>query len=310
MTAPVESGLLSEFTCGVLAGFAKVTAGHPFDTIKGRVQSAQGFVTPVTAVRELLHADGVLGFYKGILPLLVTYGVTSGVLFEAHGVTKRWLLRTVPDPKTGQVDTNRKAELWELTVAGMVGGAAITPFLAPAEVIKLRRQVSSGEGRRGSVNHRGKVIEIIQQLAKTPRRFFSGGSITLVRECGTFGIFFPSNEIIRRKLQSPGEGSTHILSSLQPGERPLALWKRVVAGGLAGVLCWIPCYPIDRVKTEVQLAATKSSDSHVPSFIRATNAIYRRDGLRGFAVGIAPCLVRSFPAYAALYLTFDVLVHM
>jgi len=72
------------FIAGSFSGCALVLAGHPFDTIKVRVQTApQGqFKGPLNCLLTTIRREGPLAVYKGVTPPLVATGVInrSGVV--------------------------------------------------------------------------------------------------------------------------------------------------------------------------------------------------------------------------------------
>lgn len=69
------------FVAGVFSGITKLTVGHPFDTIKVRMQtSAEGkFKGPLDCLFKTLKNEGVKGLYKGATPPLVGWMVMDSV---------------------------------------------------------------------------------------------------------------------------------------------------------------------------------------------------------------------------------------
>jgi solute carrier family 25 carnitine/acylcarnitine transporter 20/29 len=73
-----------EFICGSFAGVGLVAAGHPFDTIKVRLQSEGGlgrFKGPVHCLVTTLREERVFGLYKGALGPLLGQGTISATQF-------------------------------------------------------------------------------------------------------------------------------------------------------------------------------------------------------------------------------------
>lgn len=78
------------FIAGYASGGALVLAGHPFDTIKVRLQTEGRngrFKGPLNCLRETIKKEGVLAMYKGITPPLLTIGVVNSVMFGLQGIT-------------------------------------------------------------------------------------------------------------------------------------------------------------------------------------------------------------------------------
>lgn len=61
------------FVAGIFSGFAKLSVGHPFDTIKVRLQTSQRshFKGPLDCVLQTVKNEGFRGLYKGATPPLV-----------------------------------------------------------------------------------------------------------------------------------------------------------------------------------------------------------------------------------------------
>jgi solute carrier family 25 carnitine/acylcarnitine transporter 20/29 len=65
---------------------------------------------------------------------------------------------------------------------------------------------------------------------------------------------------------------------------------------MAGVAMWVPVFPIDTIKSNLQ------SSDHPQSIAQVTRSIYAKGGFKAFFPGIGPALLRSFPANAATFL--------
>jgi len=61
------------FVAGIFSGCAKLCVGHPFDTIKVRLQTSQSsrFKGPLDCVLQTVKNEGFRGLYKGATPPLV-----------------------------------------------------------------------------------------------------------------------------------------------------------------------------------------------------------------------------------------------
>ncbi|EEP75402.1 conserved hypothetical protein [Uncinocarpus reesii 1704] len=69
------------FVAGVFSGIAKLSVGHPFDTIKVRLQTTKSarFSGPVDCLLQTIRKEGVTALYKGATPPLMGWMVMDSV---------------------------------------------------------------------------------------------------------------------------------------------------------------------------------------------------------------------------------------
>lgn len=96
------------------------------------------------------------------------------------------------------------------------------------------------------------------------------------------------NSGCRQLLASPGQNKDEI-----------GLWKTMIAGGVGGALFWTSTYPIDVAKSRIQVNNTGDS------LIRLIVKICKTEGLSTLYHGLTPTLVRTIPATAALFVTYE-----
>jgi solute carrier family 25 carnitine/acylcarnitine transporter 20/29 len=284
---------LDDFGCGVCGGIAKVLAGHPFDTLKGRVQTGVYGASPLEALRGTIKNEGALALYKGLAPPCIAVGFVSGTLFFVNGRVKKLLQ---PDPKV-------PLTYGQMLIAAGCGGAAVGCVVTPFEVLKLNRQVATAAAKSGSTSTTAptSIAAIRQHSAfSLPRSLYCGFGATLIREAGTFGFFFPINEYFRAQMKE---------MSRNPQEQNLPIYIRVICAGVSGMICWFPFYPIDQVKTRIQTQsfAQKKMITMREAFLH----LYKNEGgVKRLYRGLTPCLIRAFPAYAAQYITYETALKM
>ena len=90
-----------------------------------------------------------------------------------------------------------------------------------------------------------------------------------------------------------------------------------LAGGLAGQLSWAIVYPVDVLKTKIQvvndptlsassgsMAAMKLGDNKT-SIIKTSVKLYRQYGIRAFYNGLSTAVVRAFPVNGATFFFYE-----
>ncbi|RWV79624.1 hypothetical protein GW17_00059209 [Ensete ventricosum] len=78
----------------------------------------------------------------------------------------------------------------------------------------------------------------------------------------------------------------------------------IVAGGLAGASFWLFVYPIDVVKSVIQVDGFKN-----PKYSGSLDAFRRilaAEGMKGLYRGFGPAMARSVPANAVCFLAYEV----
>lgn len=125
-----------DLTAGTIGGAAQLIVGHPFDTIKVKLQSQPvpppgqlpRYSGAIDAVKQTLAAEGPRGLYKGMGAPLATVAALNAVLFTVRGQMEA-LLRSEPGvPLT----VNQQV------VAGAGAGVAVAVLATPTELIKCR----------------------------------------------------------------------------------------------------------------------------------------------------------------------------
>lgn len=274
---------------GVISGFGKVIAGYPFDTVKGRVQSGR-FKTPMEALVKTVRHEGVFALYQGVVAPTASVCGVGGILFYFNGFLRKWLQPDYP---------NTPLTYGQMFLAGGGAGAVVGVVVNPIEVLKIRMQMINK--RQISNPEHATLRHVMRETGL--RNLWSGITPTLVREIGTFGIFFPTNEFLKIRFQWLLEGvdveADKAAGRSSPSPR---IFTRIMAAGLGGVICWLPVYPFDQIKTRMQIDGRGVHKSTLHCGLE----IWKSQGVRrGFFKGLMPCLIRAYPAYAAQFILYE-----
>ncbi|KAJ8984424.1 hypothetical protein NQ317_012487 [Molorchus minor] len=117
---------------------------------------------------------------------------------------------------------------------------------------------------------------------------FRGLVPTLVREMPGYFVFFGGYEGTREWLTNPGEKKEDI-----------GLFKTMLAGAVGGLSFWAFTYPADVAKSRIQVSNLE--DNMVTTLMK----ISRTEGIGALYNGLAPTLVRTVPATATLFVTYE-----
>lgn len=297
MKEPIRmADVVKDLTAGTVGGAAQLIVGHPFDTIKVKLQSQPAplpgqppkYSGAMDAVRQTVAAEGPRGLYKGMGAPLATVAAFNAVLFTVRGQTEAFLR-----PESGAPLTVNQQ-----VVCGAVAGVAVSFLACPTELIKCRLQAQSALASVGStavaVKYAG-PMDVARHVLKSEggvRGLFKGLFPTLAREVPGNAAMFGVYEATKQYLA----GSTDT-SKLGRG-------SLIVAGGLAGGTFWLSVYPTDVIKSVIQVDDYKNPK--FSGFADAFRKIIASEGVKGLYKGFGPAMARSVPANAACFLAYEI----
>lgn len=285
-----------DLAAGTVGGAAQLICGHPFDTIKVKLQSQPAplpgqplkYAGAMDAVRQTLGAEGPRGLYKGMGAPLATVAAFNAVLFSVRGQMEA-LLRSEPG---APLTVNQQI------VCGAGAGVAVSILACPTELIKCRLQAQSAladSGSAGVAVKYGGPMDVARQVLRSEggaKGLFKGLVPTMAREVPGNAAMFGVYEALKQYLAGGQDTSKLGRGSL------------MLAGGLAGGAFWISVYPTDVVKSVIQVDDYKN-----PKYSGSINAfrkILASEGVKGLYRGFGPAMARSVPANAACFLAYEV----
>ncbi|CAN1356900.1 Mitochondrial carnitine/acylcarnitine carrier-like protein [Linum perenne] len=279
-----------DLAAGTVGGAAQLVTGHPFDTIKVKLQSQpvavpgqpQRYAGAIDAVKKTIASEGAGGLYKGMGAPLATVAALNAVLFTVRGQFEA-LLRTQP---------GATLTIGQQVVCGAGAGLAVSFLACPTELIKCRLQAQSSTVV-AAVKYGG-PIDVAKQVLRSEgglRGLFKGLVPTMAREVPGNAAMFGIYELVKQSMAGGQDTSKLGRGSL------------MMAGGLAGASFWISVYPTDVVKSVIQV-----DDFRNPKYSGSMDAfrkILASEGVKGLYKGFGPAMARSIPANAACFLAFE-----
>ncbi|EJT73087.1 carrier protein YMC2 [Gaeumannomyces tritici R3-111a-1] len=293
------------FVAGVFSGIAKLSVGHPFDTIKVRLQTtdASRFTGPLQCLLQTVRNEGFAGLYKGATPPLVGWMFMDSVMLGSLTVYRRLLREHLFDPPLhpphdvvahggrGAPDT---LPAHGHGVAGILAGATVSFIAAPVEHVKARLQIQYA-ARKADRLYAG-PLDCVAKIHRHHgvRGLYHGLGATLLFR-GFFFFWWGSYDVLSRWMTR----------STDWGAPAVNFW----AGGLSAQVFWLTSYPSDVVKQRIMTDPLGGGlGDGTPRFRRwrdAAQAVYRERGLRGYWRGFLPCFLRAFPANAMALVAFE-----
>ncbi|XP_017774028.1 PREDICTED: congested-like trachea protein [Nicrophorus vespilloides] len=280
-----DTGPLEYFLCGGAGGICTVLVGHPFDTLKVRLQTMPipkpGEVPLYTGmtdcIKKTVSKEGVRGLYKGMGAPLVGIAPIFAISFMGYKVGKQII---------GPAEESQFTYMDYFT-AGAFSGIFTTTIMAPGERIKCLLQI---QGDSMTKKYNGPV-DCAKQLYKEGgiRSIYRGAGATLLRDVPASGLYFLTYEGIRNYLTDNGK-------------KDITFHGTLFAGGCAGISNWLIGMPFDVLKSRLQIAA----EGRFPNGIRdVAKDLLKNEGPLALYKGITPVLLRAFPANAACFMGFE-----
>ncbi|KAK4050888.1 hypothetical protein OIV83_003310 [Microbotryomycetes sp. JL201] len=285
---------LKGFAAGVFSGGTKLLVGHPWDTIKTRLQCSREFQGPLDALKRTVKGEGWRALYKGATPPAVGWAIMSlDDLLFVYCTDYRLILSRMEARARGEFvkeDGVTKLSLTGHALAGTLAGMTASCVICPFEHIKAKLQLQTV----GPKLYTG-PIDAARQVVK------ANGVIGLYRGFvattlfrSWFGAYFLSYEIMQRQFRAVDPDSPWKVSDST---------STFLCGGMASNFYWIGAFPFDAVKN--RLMADSVTDPRYGGIRDAVRAIMAEGGYRGFYRGFLPALLRAFPTNASALLVWD-----
>ena len=233
---------------GVLYGVSYVSAAHPFDTIKTKMQAQAGYekLSTAKAFSKTLQSQGIRGLYRGVWPPLwgasIFRSSTIGV-FEATytaAATHSWLTKKIPGT----------AGLEPRVILGGICAATTRAVIeTPLDCAKIQLQMGS---------------------TWKWRNLYTGFGVTWVRCMGLLSVFFSLLDTQRRNF---------------PKAFSIPLIGPFLVSGISGTLAWWTIWPLEFIKTRVQCQYGDVKLSTIQRFKLVVDEVGVRGLYRGIAPG-------------------------
>jgi solute carrier family 25 carnitine/acylcarnitine transporter 20/29 len=237
---------------------------------------------------DTIKTEGLRGLYKGVLPPVVTQGVINAIVFGVEGRTNRFLQPRLREEPSKEIKIG--------FLAGMVGGFIQSFVCAPMELVKLLTQhqaVGQDTVYRGNLE----TLRVVYNT-KGLRGVYQGFWVTAFRDTPAFASYFASyygmmNYFARRK-------------GITRDELSKSMRYPFFCGGLTGMITWTINYPVDLVKTRIQLDGADGKPRQYKNSWDCFVKAWREGGVRLLYRGLIPCYVRAFANNSCLFVAVEI----
>ncbi|KAF2817717.1 mitochondrial carrier [Mytilinidion resinicola] len=282
------------FVAGVFSGIAKLSVGHPFDTIKVRLQTTDKsqFKGPWECLSQTVRNEGIKGLYKGATPPLVGWMFMDSLMLGSLNVYRRLLNDNVFNPRRTSAESSQGHKHLPTighAMAGVMAGATVSFIAGPVEHIKARLQVQY-QVEKSKRLYTGPIDCVKKMFGGYGIRGIYHGLVATLIFRTFFFFWWGSYDIFTRALKE----NTHLSAPA------INFW----AGGVSAQIFWLTSYPSDVVKQRI-MTDPLGPERKFPRWRDAAKAVYRENGLRGYWRGFTPCFLRAFPANAMALVAFE-----
>ncbi|KAF7652699.1 hypothetical protein LDENG_00093800 [Lucifuga dentata] len=269
-----------DFVAGCIGGAAGVLVGHPFDTVKVRlqVQSASKPLYHGTfhCFQSIIRQESVFGLYKGIGSPMMGLTFINAIVFGVQGNTMRLLGSDTP---------------MNQFLAGAAAGTIQCVICCPMELAKTRMQMQGTGEKKSSRKEYKNSLDCLACIYKREGLWGvnRGMVTTLIREAPGFGVYFLAYDVLTRYL------------GCEPSDSYM-IPKLLFAGGMAGIASWLSTYPVDVIKSRLQADGVGGVNKY-SSIADCVRQSVRKEGYMVFTRGLTSTLLRAFPVNAATFAT-------
>ncbi|KAL0266825.1 UNVERIFIED_CONTAM: hypothetical protein PYX00_009264 [Menopon gallinae] len=269
---------------------------HPLDLIKTRMQ-LQGVKAEVLSseginrvyydglfdcVQKMFRHEGILSFYKGILPPIMAETPKRAVKFFTFEQYKNFfsLGSTTVTP-------------FIYSLAGAAAGVTEAIVINPFEVVKVSLQSD-----RNKLNLSPSTYSVTRQIIKTGGLGLNGlnkGLTATVFRNGVFNmIYFGFYHSVKDKIPKIHDAT---------GE----FFKKLLIGFSAGTLASCMNIPFDVAKSRMQGPQPKIGEVKYKSLFPTMHTIYKEEGWRALYKGLLPKVMRLGPGGAVMLVVYDLM---
>ena len=269
---------------GGVAGGSMAVVGHPFDTLKTRLQAdtARAYRSTLHCVTDMAGKEGVLALWRGIGPALVSTGFTGAIRFGVQSAANRRLASTMGADDFRGLGLAHRVGFEAL--GGVAAGVVLPIFFTPIELVKVRQQTRRGQRQLSS-------FRILRDAVKAGgvRGLYAGHAFTVWRS--VIGNVF---------LFGPYELAKDLTGRLAGDDERAQAAGRLLSGVLAGWCSWLSFFPLDAAKTRLQASADPAVRAQ--GVLPALRALAREGALYR---GLGPVLARALPVHMAYLPVYD-----
>jgi hypothetical protein len=264
---------------GMLAGALGVAASYPLDSIKTKLQvmALKKRASNFELVVHIIRLDGLCALYAGVSSTMIGQAFVKGLVFVVYEYVMLAL---------GQLMGTSAPTFGQRLLAAAVAGAVASFLVTPIERIKV---VMQADGANEFVSPLACLRQVIAQDG-CQGLMCRGLTATLAREVPAYTFYLVSYDMALGVLLRQGGG--------------FEAFSPLIGGAVAGIASWLPVYPIDVVKTHLQVEVGKHESGN-ETMLSVALQLWQERGCAGFWDGLTYKLARAVVNHAVAFSARD-----
>ncbi|XP_071282968.1 mitochondrial 2-oxodicarboxylate carrier isoform X2 [Agelaius tricolor] len=258
---------------------------HPLDVVKTRFQIQRGKTDPTSykslgdCFRTIFQREGLLGFYKGILPPILAETPKRAVKFFTFEQYKKLLGYASLQPGLA------------FAVAGLGSGLTEAVVVNPFEVVKVTLQTN-----QNAFTEQPSSFVQAQQIIKTGGLGFQGLNKGLTATLGRHGVF---NMVYF--------GFYFNVKNILPVNKDpnLEFLRKFGIGLVSGTIASIINIPFDVAKSRIQGPQPVPGEIKYRTCFKTMATVYKEEGFLALYKGLLPKIMRLGPGGAVMLLVYE-----
>lgn len=295
---------------GGLAGSFSATVTCPMEVVKTHLQASKGgsqvavaaATGPFAVARNIAQAEGLRGFFRGLLPTLVGILPARSTYFWAYSTTKAAL--------SSRFGESSPVHMASAATAGIVSNTLTNPIW----LMKSRVQLQVGTSASNPRVYRGYADAIVKIFQEEGIRGFFKGLSASYWGVTEGALHFVVYERIKARLIEQNRARIArggYLNSRNPPPRPedLTPFQYLTAAAVAKFLASAATYPHEVVR--LRMREQPKFFGAAPKYrgmIQSLRLIAKEEGRRGLYAGMGTHLARVVPNAALMFFTYETVV--
>ena len=276
------------------------TATNPLERIKMLSQTGEhglqssGKQPSVMAMyRNIIQKEGIIGLWAGNGANLLRVFPAKAVVFSTNDMYKSMLCRL-----TGSEKASGTLSFWAGGMAGMTATAVTYPLdFARGRISGKLAKGQSAAGGRPAKDYSGILKTIVLTVKdEGALALFKGITPTILGAMPYEGIKFGTVGLLEQFFPpKPDQAASYYVT------------RKMIMGGLGGVMAGLITYPNDTVRRLLQLQGSRGTESAFTGYWDCVRKTYKDHGITRFYRGIGINTIRMMPNVAIQFASYELL---